>query len=64
MENKKLREEIKDLQHVIVQLTLNFFKTKNFDQEKALDLLANALSSKSKNLGDQIEDHSRSKWRL
>ena len=64
MENKKLKQEIKDLKDVIIQLTLALFKTKNFDQDRALNLLADAVARKEKNLSDQIEDHTRKNWRL
>ena len=44
-----LKEDIKELKEVIIQLVLSLFGNKKLDQKKALEFLAEAIEKKNKN---------------
>ena len=60
MENRQLKSEIKELKNIILHLAISLFKDKKLSENEMLDLLAEAVIKRDRQLKDQKED----KWRL
>ena len=60
MENRQLKSEIKELKNIILHLAISLFKDKKLSESEMLDLLAEAVIKRDRQLKDQKAD----KWRL